>query len=380
MSGPRAGLVAPRGDLALIEGYHSAQVEVAVRLNTNESPVSPPAALVEQLAAVCGEIELNRYPDRGAWALRRALGALHGVDAEQVFVANGSNEVLQALCLAFGGAGRTAVTFEPSYALHAHIARVTATDVIELERDADFEIDSAALDQLGQLGHSDQLGQAGHSGAGQPHLVFVCSPNNPTGAAVAPDVVAEIEQVTTGLVVVDEAYGQFSSWSAIPWVADDRRVVVVRTFSKTWSLAALRLGYCVAPQWVVAALESVALPYHLDAFKQAAGELSLRFVDEMNDRTGWIVSERERMRAGLASLGVRTWPSDANFVLFRPPVDAREVWSGLVARSVLVRDCSSWPRLAGCLRITIGTPAENNTFLTALADVLGELVGSPEAT
>lgn len=348
-------LVASRADLALIEGYHSAQVDVSVRLNTNESPASPPAAFVEAWLSALRDVELHRYPDRGARRLREGLAALHGVEVENVFVANGSNEVLQSICLAYGGAGRRALTFEPSYALHAHIARITATDVVELARDSDFAITSAAV---------------ALAKAADPTITFVCSPNNPTGAAVAPEVVREIEDATAGLVVVDEAYGQFSSWTAVPWVADDRRIVVVRTFSKTWSLAGLRLGYCIAPSWVVSALESVALPYHLDAAKQLAGELSLGFASEMNDRTAWIVVERERLRDAMVDLGVTVWPSDANFVLFRPPGEARAVWAGLVDRSVLVRDCSSWPRLDGCLRVTIGTPRENDLFLSALGEVL----------
>jgi histidinol-phosphate aminotransferase len=174
-----------------------------------------------------------------------------------------------------------------------------------------------------------------------------------------------------GLIVVDEAYGQFSPWSAVGLVADGHSLVVTRTYSKTWSLAGLRLGYCIAPVEVVAAMERAALPYHLDAFTQTAGRLALRFVDDMERRVAHIVEERGRLAAGLADLPVDVWRSDANFILFRPRARAGdEVWRRLLDRSVLVRNCSSWPRLTDCLRVTIGTPAEDDAFLAALAEAV----------
>jgi histidinol-phosphate aminotransferase len=174
-----------------------------------------------------------------------------------------------------------------------------------------------------------------------------------------------------GIVVVDEAYGQFSSWSAMELVDDDTPLVVVRTYSKTWSMAATRLGYCVAPSWLVEDLEKVVLPYHLDTLKQIAGRLALQFEAEMQERVSMLVDERERMVGALRRLPVETWPSGANFVLFRPVGrDGTDVWQGLLDRSVLVRNWSSWPRLEGCLRVTVGTPDEDDAFLAALEEVL----------
>jgi histidinol-phosphate aminotransferase len=171
--------------------------------------------------------------------------------------------------------------------------------------------------------------------------------------------------------VVDEASAQFADWSALPLVDDERPLVVVRTFSKTWSMAAARLGYLVGPSWLVAELDKVVLPYHLDAVKQIAGRLALRYLDEMNERVEQIVAERERVSAAMRELPIEVFPSGANFVLFSPrAVDGRTVWQGLVDRSVLVRDCSGWPRLGGCLRVTIGTPDENDAFLAALTEVV----------
>ncbi|MFN2607821.1 MAG: histidinol-phosphate transaminase [Acidimicrobiales bacterium] len=347
-----------RDDLAGLPGYHSPQVVVDVRLNTNESPYPPPPAwrraVLEELAAV----PFHRYPDRRATALREAVGDLHGVGPEAVFAANGSNEVIQALCLAYGGVGRTVAVFEPTYALHSHIARVTGASVAVGERGAGFALD---LDEVSRV-----LATAG------PALTFLCSPNNPTGTVDPPEATAAVLAAAPGLVVVDEAYGQFATRSALGLAAGAPNLVVVRTFSKTWALAGLRLGYCVAPPAVVEALETVALPYHLDAAKQAAGRLALRYQAEMEARVATLVAERERLVAALAALAVDVWPSGANFVLFRPRGrHGAEVWQALVDRSVLVRNCASWARLEGCLRVTVGTPDEDDAFLAALAEVLG---------
>ena len=208
-------------------------------------------------------------------------------------------------------------------------------------------------------------------GAHSPVITFLCSPNNPTGLAEDQTAVRSVIDAAPGLVVVDEAYGQFSDWSALSLVDDDVPLVVTRTFSKTWSMAAARLGYLIGPADVVSNLERVALPYHLDALKQAGGRLALEFVGQMEERVGLIVRERQRILSALASLPVTAWPSQSNFVLFRP--DGRkgeEVWNGLLERGVLVRDTSSWPGLLGCLRVTVGTPEENDAFLSALQEVL----------
>jgi histidinol-phosphate aminotransferase len=346
-----------RADLALMTGYHSAQVDVDVRLNTNESPAPPPAEFVSALADYVAHAAYHRYPDRAATALRAAIAGLHGVDPSQVFAANGSNEVLQCLLLAFGGPGRSALMFEPTYALHSHIAKVTGTAVVSGSRNDDYSLDPASV--------SVAVREA------DPTIVFLCSPNNPTGMVEPPEVFDAAIEASSGLVVVDEAYGQFSSWSAVDRVRDDGRVVVVRTFSKTWAMAGMRLGYAIAPAAVVHALESVVLPYHLDIVKQAAGVLALQYQDAMDARVAGIVEERGRIAAALGDMPVRVWPSQANFILFRPDRgDGAEVWQRLVDHSVLVRDCSSWPGLEGCLRVTVGTPDENTRFLNALKEAL----------
>jgi histidinol-phosphate aminotransferase len=348
-----------RDDLRALEGYHSPQVDVRVRLNTNESPSAPPDAWRDAFAAEVSRIEWHRYPDRSAHALRAAIADWHGVDPSQVFCANGSNEVLQTILLTYAGPGRTVATFEPTYQLHAHIARLTGATVVEGERRADFTLDPAQVDRV-LVEH-------------RPHVTFLCSPNNPTGVVEPAERVTQVLERAPGLVVVDEAYAQFADWSALALVDDARPLAVVRTFSKTWSMAAARLGYVVAPAWLVGELDKVVLPYHLDAAKQIAGRLALRYVDDMDERVKAIVAERERISEAMAAMPVDVFPSGANFVLFRPRrVPGRTVWQRLLDRSVLVRDCSGWPRLANCLRVTVGTPEENDVFLAALDEILGQ--------
>ena len=269
--------------------------------------------------------------------------------------------MIQCLLLAYGGAGRSVALFEPTYALHRHIASLTATAVVSGWRGPDYSLDLDVVDAV--------------LDSHRPTITFLCSPNNPTGRAESPDAMTHVLERAPGLVVVDEAYGQFSPSSALGLLVDavpgSDRLVVLRTFSKTWSMAACRLGYLVAAPDVVAACDAVALPYHLDAVTQAAGRLALRHVDAMEARVALLNEERGRLAARLRDLPVETWPSDANFILFRPlSRSARQVWDDLLASSVLVRDCSTWPGLDECLRVTVGTPAENDRFLSALVSSL----------
>ncbi|MBO0715466.1 MAG: aminotransferase class I/II-fold pyridoxal phosphate-dependent enzyme, partial [Acidimicrobiales bacterium] len=223
-----------REDLATLPGYRSVQPTAEVRLNTNESPLLPPKAWLDALTEELRSLEFHRYPDRRAWALRQALAQAHGVTPEQVFCANGSNEVLQCLLLAYGGHGRTAALFEPTYTVYTHIARITGTTVAAGTRTPDFSIDLAEARRL--------LADA------QPTVTFLCTPNNPSGRSEPREVMDEIGALSPGLLLVDEAYAQFARWSAIDRVSEEGRLAVVRTFSKTWSLAGVRLGYLVGPR------------------------------------------------------------------------------------------------------------------------------------
>jgi len=353
-----------RDDLAELPGYHSPQIDVDHRLNTNESPEPPPPGFQQAIADRVAALDWNRYPDRGATELRSKLAAHHGRSIDNIFVANGSNEVLQTIMLAWGGTGRSILTFEPTYAMHGQIARVTGTGVIEIERQADFSIDAdQAIAAL--IEH-------------KPIVTFLCSPNNPTGLLEPPAFIERVLDTVKdfGLLVVDEAYAQFSDWSALELFDEDLPLIVTRTFSKTWAMAAARLGYLIAPAWINERLNTAILPYHLDAVSQAAGSAALDFEDEMTARVARLIEQRGAIQAGLGELGIEFWPSQSNFILFRPPsggvnqIGGEELWQALVDRGVLVRNCSTWPRLEGCLRVTVGSHEENGAFLAALAAIL----------
>ena len=349
----------PRPQIREMSGYHSPQVDVPVRLNTNESPFPPPASWVESLVDVAREVAWNRYPDRSAARLRTAIAERHGVGVGNVFVANGSNEVLQTILLTYGGHGRTVAMFEPTYQMYGQIARITGAEVVTGNRDAGFALDEGEIARV--LSESS------------PAVTFLCNPNNPTGVVESRANVEALVASATGIVVVDEAYAEFADWSAVDMVTEDSPLVVTRTFSKTLSMAALRVGYAIGPEWLISQLQVAVLPYHLDSFKQAATVAALSYVDEMESRVAMIKAERARIESRLIARGIAVWPSGANFVLFRPDAHASgaSVWSLLLERGILVRDCGSWPRLEGCLRVTVGTEAENDAFLDAVDAIVG---------
>lgn len=352
-----------RPDLADVTPYGAPQLDVPVRLNTNETPQPPPAAYLHAVAGRLPGLNLHRYPDRPATRLRERLADVLGVSGEQVWAANGSNEILLQLFQAYGGPGRRLLLFRPGYSAHPLIARVAGTDVIIRDLPDSFALDLETA--VGAVAEHD------------PDLICLASPNNPSGVSTSPDLVRVLHDASRALVILDEAYVEFAAGDpgagdlcalgALPLVGALERMVVTRTYSKAFRLAGLRLGYLVAPNWVVDDLQRVRLPYHLDAMKQVAAEVALDHRADLLAHIPGIVRERERVATALrAAPGVdRVWPSDANFLLFRTAVG--DLFERLLARGVLIRDFSTKPRLDGCLRVTIGTPAENDAFLEALA-------------
>jgi histidinol-phosphate aminotransferase len=347
--------------------YGAPQPPAAHRLNTNENPHPLPAELLEELGAALGaaSLELNRYPDRDAVALRSDLAAYlsrsagRTVEPGQVWAANGSNEVLQQILQAFGGAGRTALGFTPSYSMHPIIAAGTGTGWIDGHRREDFTIDrAAAVAQVHEV---------------QPDVVFVTSPNNPTGTAVDLETIAAIYDATSrpdgaGMVIVDEAYAEFSrpgTPSALNLLLGRPRLVVSRTMSKAFGMAGLRLGYLAADPAVVDALQLVRLPYHLSSLTQAAARTALAHTDALLATVDAVKAQRDRIVAALPEMGLTSVPSDANFVLFGHFADSAAAWQALLDRGVLVRDVG----LPGWLRVTAGTVEETDAFLTALSEV-----------
>ncbi|HEU5033359.1 MAG TPA: histidinol-phosphate transaminase [Mycobacteriales bacterium] len=348
-----------RDDLRGLTAYGAPQLDVPVRLNTNENPYPPPAELVADLQAAVSAVaaSLNRYPDREAGELRAALAAYLGcgLRAEQVWAANGSNEILQQLLMAFGGPGRSALGFVPSYSMHHLIARATGTAWRSVHRPEDFSLDAARA----------RADVERH----QPDVVFLCSPNNPTGTALEGKVVEAVLDVAPGMVVVDEAYAEFSHQpTVLPLLSGHPRLVVTRTMSKAFAFAGARVGYLAADPAVVDALRLVRLPYHLSALTQAAATAALRHADATLAQVAQLRSDRDRLVAVLrADLGLDVLDSDANFVMFGRFDDQAAVWQQLVERGILVRDVG----LPGWLRVSVGTTAECDAFLDAMREVLG---------
>ncbi|GAA1300930.1 histidinol-phosphate transaminase [Pseudonocardia xinjiangensis] len=351
-----------REDLRGRSPYGAPQLDVAVRLNTNENPYPPPPELVTDVteAAHIVAAELHRYPDRDALALRTDLAAYltsaTGVTlgATNVWAANGSNEILQQIMQAFGGPGRTAVGFEPSYSMHPIIAAGTRTEWLPAPRRDDFSVDiRAAAAALREYA---------------PDLTFLTSPNNPTGQSLEPAELAALIDAAPGMVVVDEAYAEFSDRpSAITLLATHgHKLIVSRTMSKAFAFAGGRLGYLAAAPAVVDALQLVRLPYHLSSLTQAAARASLRHADATLATVALLRAERDRVVADLAATGFDVVPSDANFVLFGRFADAPRAWRAFLDRGVLIRDVGIRERL----RVTIGTPEENDAFLQIAADVV----------
>jgi histidinol-phosphate aminotransferase len=358
-----------RDDLRGSVPYGAPQMDVPVRLNTNENPHPVPTRVAEAVAAAVAEQVggLNRYPDREFTELRAALARYAAratgvtLDADGLWAGNGSNEVLQHLFLAFGGPGRTALGFVPSYSMHAEIAGVTATAWVRGSR--------------GPWDGPDPFGLTAAEAAAQvrahdPDLVFLCSPNNPTGTALGLDVVrAVLAAAPRAVVVVDEAYGEFArpgTPSAVTVLAEHPLLVVTRTMSKAFAFAGGRLGYLVADPRVTAALRLVRLPYHLSSLTQAAAVAALRHADDMLATVAATIAQRDRITEAVRGLGFRPVPSDANFVLVGGFADAPAAWRALLDRGVLVRDVG----LPGHLRITAGTAAETDAAVAALADLV----------
>jgi histidinol-phosphate aminotransferase len=347
-----------RDDLKNLHPYGVPQPDVAVALNNNENPYPPSGrlreAIADAVAAVAGT--LNRYPDRDATDLRKDLAEYlgHGLSAQQVWAANGSNEIIQQLLQAFGGLGRTALGFEPSYSMHPLIARVTCTEWIAGERDADYGLSTAA-DQVRGL---------------QPDVVFIVSPNNPTGTAVPLEVIEAVHEAAPGMVVVDEAYAEFrrgGTPSALTLLPGRPRLVVTRTMSKAFAAAGARLGYLAADPRVIDALLLVRLPYHLSTITQAVARAALAHAAEPLATVEALRAERDSLVTWLRDRGLTVADSDANFVLFGVFGDRDAVWRGLLERGVLIRNTGP----GGWLRVTVGTAEETAAFRGALTEVLG---------
>jgi len=351
-----------RDDLRGRHPYGAPQLDVPILLNVNENTFGVPLDAKEAiLKAVADELDgLNRYPDREFTELRRALAAYlgHGLTEENIWAANGSNEVLQQLLQAFGGPGRSVMGFPPTYSMYPLLASGTGTDYVAGTRDGDFGLsaESAAAQVRRQA----------------PNVVLLCSPNNPTGTALGLDVVEavyEAGEATEAIVIVDEAYAEFSHTgtpSALTLLEGRPRLVVSRTMSKAFALAGARVGYLASAPEVADAIRLVRLPYHLSAITQATAVAALRNSDSLLANVEAIKVQRDRIVTELEALGLTPAPSDSNFVFFGGLQNPQGVWEGLLAAGVLVRDVG----IPGHLRVTAGTEAETTAFLDGLRTIL----------
>ena len=355
-----------RDDLRTLSPYGAPQIDVPYPLNTNENPYGPPPELVADLraAVATAATTLNRYPDRDAMELRKDLADYlgHGLTAENLWAANGSNEVIQQILQCFGGPGRTAMGFEPSYSMHRLISLATATEWIEGLREGDYTLDAArAVAAIEEH---------------QPDVVFLTSPNNPTGTALPHEVIEKVVEAAPGMVVVDEAYFEFArpgTPSALTLLPGHPRLIVIRTMSKAFAMAGARVGYLAADPAVVDALLLVRLPYHLSALTQAAARTALKHVEALLGTVDAVKAQRDRIVSELTALGVHVVPSDANFVFFRvpggeagKPGDQKALWQRVLDHGVLIRDVG----IPGMLRVTAGTEEETTAFLDALKESL----------
>jgi histidinol-phosphate aminotransferase len=351
-------LKGPRPGLRQEEPYRSPQRPVPIRLNTNECPYPLPEGFVRDLHATLEGLSLNRYPDWEAVELRTLLAERTGWPVDGLILANGSNEIIQQLLLGYGGPGRRAVTFEPTYPLYSRLSWVAHTEITHVPVEPPFVITPAHVER---------------ALAADPHVVFVCSPNNPTGNAQAVEVVEDLA-VSGALVVVDEAYVEFGGKTSA--VLGLENVAVLRTFSKAFALAGARLGYGLVSPEVAGDVRRVRLPYHVSSLTQAAGQAALRHADEAMEILDAIRHQRDRIFDELTMRpDVEAFPSDANFVLFRGEFEPGRVWEALLERGVLIRDLSMV--VPGCLRVTAGTPEETAAFLDALDAVLGTAAPGP---
>ena len=351
-----------RQNLRELSAYGAPQVPADAVMNTNENPYAPSAALAQAIADRVSEVALtlNRYPDRDAVTLRNKLAdfinGLSGTeyDATNIWAANGSNEIIQSLFMAFGGG--TALGFTPSYSMHPLIAKVTQVQWLNGNRREDFTLDvDSAIEQIQR---------------DKPTLTFITTPNNPTGSSVTIEEIEKIARSTSGLLVVDEAYAEFSDEpSAATLIKKYPHIVVIRTMSKAFAFAGVRLGYLVADPSVIDAMFLVRLPYHLSALTQAAAEVALDFKGELLGTVAQLRADREKVADQLTAMGLTVTPSSSNFLLFSGfDMPSAQLWQKMLDRGVLIRDVG----LLGYLRVTIGNEAENTKFISTLSACLGE--------
>ncbi|HOV78997.1 MAG TPA: histidinol-phosphate transaminase [Bacillota bacterium] len=346
-----------RGELKTLAPYDAPYFPEAVKLDANENPYGFPPGVLRKIFSEIGSRDFARYPDPRAERLRESLADYTGVAPENIMVGNGSDELILNIMLTFG-AGAEYVVTPPTFSMYGVYGLVASASRVEVPRLADFSVDMESLKRV-----------AGSRGV---KVVIICNPNNPTGTATPPDEIEGLLAGTNAVVVVDEAYVEFGGETCIPLLARHPNLIVLRTFSKAFGLAGLRVGYLLAGRSVVRELLKVKQPYNLNAFSQTAARVVMENLPLFRERIEKILAERERLFSGLSGLpGVEAFPTRANFILFRTALPAKQVYGGLLERGVLIRNLDG-PMLRRCLRVTVGTAGENGLFLERLRGVLAD--------
>ncbi|MBE0448199.1 MAG: histidinol-phosphate transaminase [Actinobacteria bacterium] len=349
-------MIGPRPQVAALKPYHLPDVKADVILSANESPYNLPQSIIDEIKREFDRVAYNRYPDPLSLELRQLIGECYNLGADNVIVGNGGDEVIQNLFLAYGGPGRKAVTFDPMFEIYGITGRITGTEMVSILR---LPEDLLAEPVIAQSYDIDAA------------LVFLCCPNNPTGDMVSPEKIDELLRNTSALVIIDEAYAEFSKQTAVPLLSEYENLAILRTFSKAFSLAGLRAGYLLAREGVIENLLKVKLFFNFSRLSQSIAKIAFTHRDIFEAKIEVILKERDRLFSELSKTDhIKVFPSESNFILFRTEKPATQVWQGLLDRGVLIRNSSNQALLENCLRVTVGTPEENNIFLKALREVV----------
>ena len=342
--------------LADIVPYDPKYLPADIMNSANENPRDVEEQVKREAMSAVRRVSLNRYPDPLANDLRDLIAEANGLDRNQVLLGNGGDELLFNIALAYGGPGRKFLNMPPTFSVYVNNAQLTNTEVVNVPRKADYSIDQEAV--LARVAQGDI------------DYIIVTSPNNPTGELAPEDFILKLLDATDALVMVDEAYFEFSRTTVRPYLAQHENLVLLRTFSKAFSLAGVRLGYILANEGVIRQFMKVRQPYSVDAVSQAIGKVIFQNRAKFEPRIEEIISERARLMEGLkATPGVQPYPSDSNYILFHV-ADAGQVWQKLFDGGILIRDFSKSKYLEDCLRVSIGTPEENDAFLAALRQIV----------
>ena len=339
-------------------GYVAPEVTGAIKMDANENPISLQEPLKKKLMEEMGRIDLNRYPEAGALNLRGRFAQYYGVDKEMVMLGNGSDELIQTLCLALKGKINGVLIPVPAFSMYKIIAVNTGNKVVEVPLNKNFDLDSEAM--------------TGRIKANFPALVFLSYPNSPTGNLFSRKKIENIIKKTPGIVVIDEAYASFSGQTLLPLLKKYDNLVFLKTLSKL-GMASMRLGFLIANPDIVAQLDKVRLPYNINSLSQIAANFFLDYQDEFSGQVSEIIKSREALYLGLKEIaGIKPYPSQANFIFFSCAFDSNRIYNKLVAEGIIVKNLNIPPLMPNCMRVTVGNRKENEAFLRALKRVISK--------